>query len=183
MENTDRNQKCGLAKKRWLASDDPGAKKEMDRIRDLCPTTRPEVRRKISERLKEIGHKPKIQGGNGRGLTVPQEKLLRLLGTSWIAEYVVPIGRKPGLPTHYKLDLADPMRKITIEVDGNSHYALVRQAQDKKKTIYLQNHGWIVLRFWNHQILSWIDSGMPRDDYISMTLALNGINLTASKGS
>jgi len=68
-------------------------------------------------------------GGNGRGLSESQLMLQERLG--WATEYCISIKPcRPGYPTHYKVDLADPRLKIAVEVDGNSHRAhAVRQAQ------------------------------------------------------
>ncbi len=89
------------------------------------------------------------RGGNGRGLTVPEQTLLDALGSGWQAGFVVPIpnARRDGYPTHYKIDLADPERMIAVEVDGESHRS--RQDQDDRKTAYLESHGWTVIRFSN----------------------------------
>jgi hypothetical protein len=145
----------------WLKGDSEGARKQMERIRNLCPTSNPEVRKKISKRLKEIGHKPHIQGGNGRPMPIPQKNLLDALGKGWIGEFVVlPRTREPGYPTHYKIDIANPQKMIAVEVDGYSHVAEVRKAQDAKKDALLRHLGWTVLRFTNSQVLSSIDTVM-----------------------
>ncbi len=93
----------------------------------------------------------------------PQKKLFNALGDGWIAEYAVSLGgRIPGYPTNYKLDIAKPDIKLGIEVDGFSHVALERRAQDRKKDAMLNSLGWIVLRFTNKQIMSSIDIVMSQ---------------------
>lgn len=167
-------EKAGKGRSAWLKSEHPKAQAEMKRIAELNPTSRPEVREKLSRRLKEIGHKPPIQGGNGRGLTEPQRRLMEVLGMAWEAEYAVRLGpAKDGYPTNYKVDLANPETMIAIEVDGNSH--LSRRALDAKKDAKLASLGWTVLRFWNREILDWIDSGMPAESSISTTFKRHGI--------
>lgn len=162
----------------WLNSGDPRAIAHIERIRALNPMTRPEVRAKVSRRLKEIGHGPSERGGNGRGLTRPQAILLSALGPGWEAEFALSLGRRtPGYPTHYKIDVACPARRIAIEVDGPSHHS--RKAQDAKKDAKLASLGWTVLRFWNREILAWSDSGMPTESSISTTLRRHGILPTA----
>lgn len=162
----------------WRRSDDPKAIAEMERIRNLNPMTRPEVRAKVSRRLREIGHAPSVRGGNGRGMTRPQAILLSALGPGWEPEFAIPLGgRISGYPTSYKVDLADPAKRIAIEVDGNCHYS--RKDQDAKKDAKLTSLGWTVLRFWNREILAWSDSGMPTESSIFTTLRLHGILPTA----
>jgi len=42
---------------------------------------------------------------------------------------------------------------LAIEIDGNSHCLLSRQAQDRKKENFLKSLGWTVLRFTNQQVI------------------------------
>jgi len=168
--------KRGERRSAWLQSGDPKAKAEIERITALNPTSQPEVREKISRRLKAMQHAPSVRGGNGTGLTEPQAFMLAVLGSGWIPEYALSLGRRtPGYPTHYKLDLALPHHAIAIEVDGLSHHS--RRDQDLKKDEKLASLGWIVLRFWNRDILTWRDLGMPTGSSISMTLAEHGIQV------
>ncbi|MFH0981848.1 MAG: DUF559 domain-containing protein [Planctomycetota bacterium] len=119
------------------------------------PMESEKTRKKVSDTLKRTGHKPPVRGGNGMGLTVPQEMLLTALGTGWVAEFAIPTkkARDSGYPTCYKVDLANPKRRIAVEVDGNSHHPLKRQAEDRKQDALLESLGWKVLRFWNAEIL------------------------------
>ncbi len=97
--------------------------------------TYPETRAKLSATMKRIGKRPPVRGGNGTGLS-PCERLL---------------AEATGLPSHFKLDLADPTIKLAIEVDGNTHYG-DRKAADARKTAFLAGRGWTVLRFTNAQV-------------------------------
>ena len=99
-----------------------------------------------------MGHKPKIQGGNGRGPTIHQLALATALG--WEMEVIVPtkIKKGNGYPSCYKIDIGNPILRIGIEVDGSSHMALVRQEQDKRKDLFLISLGWKVLRFKNKEV-------------------------------
>ena len=122
------------------------------------PSKDPLIREKISKRLKEIKHKPVKRGGNGQGLTVPQELLLNTLeqeGAYVIPEYVVltKMKRGSGYPTCYKIDLAIVDKKIAIEIDGNSHCSILRQEQDLKKSLFLENLGWKVYHFKNKYVM------------------------------
>lgn len=155
--------KIGQKKKLWYQSGDPKAIAEIERIRLLNPTERPEVRAKISKILREMGHKPHVRGGNGRPMPVAQRKLLERLGEGWKAEYAQPIKpREKDYPTHYKIDIANPSLMIAIEVDGYSHMAMARRALDAKKDAKLRALGWKVLRFTNRVILDSIDTVMQQ---------------------
>jgi hypothetical protein len=117
------------------------------------------------------------QGGNGRDLPLPVLYLLHALGPDWRHEYAVSLGkRKPGFPTHYKLDIAHPVRMIAIEVDGQSHNGK-RRLLDKKKDTMMVSLGWRVLRFSNKEILNWMRIGMPKDVSMAMILKRHGIRL------
>ena len=176
VHNPEVAAKRGASVSKWIRSGSPEAQAQLDRIRDLKPMLNPETRAKVSRRLKEMGHKPSVRGGNGRGLTVPQSMMLAMLDDSWQAELAVPLGpREPGYPTHYKLDLGNAAMKVGIELDGHSHRS--RKALDRKKDDKLASLGWTVLRFWNNQILDWIAAGEPTGDSISTTLESHGIRL------
>lgn len=129
----------------------------VERMKNNNPMSNPAIREHVARRLKEIGHHPKIRCGNGCGLTVPQQNLMLALAETLevYAEYPIPtrMGKGSGYPTCYKVDIAVPSEMIAIEVDGNSHDALDRQAQDKKKTEFLSGLGWKVLRFRNKQVM------------------------------
>src|SRR5258706_1676888 len=168
--------KRGKKKSAWYRSGSPKALKELERIRNLNPMSDPNVRQEVCRILKAVKHKPSVRGGNGHGATLPQRIMHKILGSKWNMEYPLSLGKRiPGYPTHYKLDLANPEKKIAIEVDGFSHRS--RKKIDQKKDAKLASFGWKVLRFWNRDILTWNDTGMPRDTYISMTLAQHGILL------
>ena len=103
----------------------------------------------------------KIRGGNGKGMTKPQKLIFDKLGCGWFAEYkVIPennLREKYKTPTHYKIDIANPILKIAIEIDGKSHKYLKRQEQDRRKTRVLELMGWSVYRFTNEEILKNVD--------------------------
>lgn len=110
----------------------------------------PESRKNISNTLKRIGHKPKIQGGNGRPIPIPQKKLADALG--WQTEFAVYIPKSKWVCL--KIDIANPSLMIGIEVDGGSHCSLARQKQDAEKMQALQSLGWTILRFSNKQVMA-----------------------------
>jgi very-short-patch-repair endonuclease len=43
-----------------------------------------------------------------------------------------------------------------VELDGDQHD--LERERDAKRTAYLELHGFRVLRFWNHEVLSEIES-------------------------
>lgn len=177
VHNPEVSAKVGKSISAWWQT--PGASAQRARISALNPMTDPAVREKVSRQLKAMKHGPSVRGGNGKGLTKAQSALLDVLGPSWCTEWSISLGqRMPGYPTHYKLDLARPDLKIGIEADGNSHYS--RKEQDRKKDEMLDLLGWTVLRFWNQDILSWIDTGMPTGSSISTILEAHGIRPSVS---
>lgn len=127
-----------------------------ERMRLNNPMANLETRKKMSETLHRIGHKPIIRGGNGKPLSPAHQMLSDAIGCPWKDEFIVVTNtyRGSGLPTHYKIDIAHPFKKIAIEVDGNSHCALSRQSQDKKKELFLSKLGWTVIRFKNEEVLN-----------------------------
>lgn len=99
-----------------------------------------------------------MRGGNGTGPTEPQRRLAEALG--WPTEVVIPTGqrRKGGLPSHYKVDVGNRDLKVAVEVDGGSHASLARREQDRRKTEWLTEQGWTVLRFTNREVLADVEA-------------------------
>lgn len=122
------------------------------RMRTNNPMFNPEVKERAMTTLRNSGKwKPSVRGGNGKALPVPQQLLAVALG--WPTEHAVPTGMrflKIGHPTCYKIDIANPILKVAIEVDGRSHHS--RKAQDARKTSFLESLGWTVLRFSNQEV-------------------------------
>src|SRR5882672_2699191 len=171
----------GQSRSSWLNSGKPKAQAELARFSTINRMHLPETRAKLSRALKERNHKPSVRGGNGHPMTEAQAALKAVMSGNWTAEYALSLGRlKPGYPTNYKIDLANEGLKIAIEVDGHSHRS--RKHLDQKKDEMLISLGWTVLRFWNWDILTWIDTGMPMENFISMTLAQHGIQVSRSVG-
>jgi len=115
---------------------------------------REETKRKLSAAHKTSGHKPKVQGGNGR--VAPCEAMLReMLQPYWISQYSVKTNkpRGSGYAAAYKLDFALPFKKWGLEVDGNSHTA--RKHLDAKKDSLLASLGWCIFRVTNAQVRAW----------------------------
>ena len=139
-------------------------KSSSERMKENNPMLNQEVRTKVSNALKKMGHKPAIQGGNGRGMTAFQKQLYDRLGSEWTPEYIVKtkLTSKDGYPHHYKIDIASESHRIAIEIDGGSHCTVKQKDKDIKKTNLLQNLGWTVFRFTNKQIKNDIDSVLEK---------------------
>lgn len=125
------------------------------------PIKNPANRIKAQRVLRERGY-TMLNGGNGRGLTVPQALLQQRL--RWAAEVAIPTNqpRGSGYPTAYKLDLADPVLRIGIELDGHSHYSAAARQRDAKKTAFLESLGWTILRFQNSEVIADTDAIVKR---------------------
>jgi hypothetical protein len=172
----ERGEKISQRVKEWYLSGSENAEKARERIRNLRPMRNPESLEKMKKAKK--GQKFVVRGGNGKGPTVPQKILYDALSGEWEMEHVIALGRhKDGYPTNYKIDIAHPILKIAIEVDGYSHMSKKVIAADKRKEKKLNSLGWKVLRFWNQEILTWKNTGMKTDSYISTILKSNGIQV------
>jgi hypothetical protein len=134
------------------------SKLSSERMKLDNPMKYPEIRKKASDRQKEINHKPIIQGGNGRGATVHQLNLYNEL-IKYDNSFEMEIIEKTGIlakefnsPRHYKLDIASRIHMLCIEIDGSSHNTLKIKECDKRKDNILNLKGWKVLRLSNFQI-------------------------------
>lgn len=98
------------------------------------------------------------RGGNGF-ITEPQRLLCEALGLpEENMEFAISTkglrGRFESPPTHYKVDIALPEKKLAVEVDGGSHKSLKWRYLDRRKTEMLTALGWRVVRFWNEEVLA-----------------------------
>jgi very-short-patch-repair endonuclease len=75
----------------------------------------------------------------------------------WNPEYFVqtdiPRGGKAASCIWYLIDIAFPIQKIAIEIDGGSHLCTAVKERDAKKDLRLADLGWTVLRLSNKQVL------------------------------
>jgi hypothetical protein len=134
-----------------------------ERMKKQNPMSNSETREKMTKKLRLMGHRPTILGGNGRGYTQAQKILAKELGRGWWLELPIPTGHcrdESDLPTNYKVDIANIYYGIAIELDGNCHHGEKARMEDEKKTKFLESKGWKVLRYWNHQVLNDLDSVM-----------------------
>jgi len=128
-----------------------------ERMKKNNPMSNPASKEKMINSLKKAGTKPHVLGGNGRGYSRGQKKLWKALGRGWWAEFIVPTGQRgdgTGLPTHYKIDLANSYYGIAIEIDGGSHTGIQAKQEDERKTKFLRSKGWKVLRYRNKEVLN-----------------------------
>lgn len=58
----------------------------------------------------------------------------------------------------YIVDFACPQKRLIVEVDGSQHGDAGRAVADEVRTDRLERDGWIVLRFWNDDVLRDIDN-------------------------
>ncbi|WP_081525664.1 DUF559 domain-containing protein [Rhizobium sp. CCGE 510] len=58
----------------------------------------------------------------------------------------------------YIVDFACPAHRLIVEIDGSPHALASNISYDEIRTRRLQTDGWIVLRFWNDDILRDIDN-------------------------
>src|SRR6185436_10700947 len=104
-----------------------------ERMKANNPMRNPETRHKMIASNK--GRTFLARGGNGQ-LTMQQKALRDATGLP--VEFVITTGPVkhlfPSLPNHYKVDLADPLRKLAIEIDGKTHKLKKWKFFDKRKT-------------------------------------------------
>jgi hypothetical protein len=136
------------------------------------PMADPAARQKMKARLREIGHKPRKQGGNGRLRSLPHLALAHALGEGWESEVVVPtkIPKGNGYPTCYKIDIANRELMIGIEINGGSHCSIERQMQDRKKLDLLASLGWSVYRVSNERALCLYSTFKSRDTLLTLLM-------------
>lgn len=118
------------------------------RMRARNPMRRADVRDRMAATLREIGHRPRVRGGNGKPVPVPQATLAAFLG--WPTDVVVAPG-DGDRPYHYKLDIAHPTMMVCVEIDGGSHYSLARRESDRRRDARLASLGWLTFRFSNRE--------------------------------
>jgi very-short-patch-repair endonuclease len=70
------------------------------------------------------------------------------------------------------VDFASEEAKVVVEVDGSQHARSPRR--DRARTAALEARGFLVLRFWNNQVLDDMDVVL---DQITRTLANRGAHI------
>lgn len=56
---------------------------------------------------------------------------------------------------NYIVDFCAPKEKLIIEVDGSQH--MDDEIQDLERANYLQKKGYRILRFWNHEVMNYLE--------------------------
>jgi hypothetical protein len=109
------------------------------------------------QNLNERDRQHRMQGlhkGSGNHSDA-QVRLKRLLGSGWLFEYPVGTGSggiRKGMPSAYRLDLANPEKRINIEVDGTSHRYRNQSKKDKRRDRFLRRKGWRIIRIQNKDV-------------------------------
>jgi very-short-patch-repair endonuclease len=62
----------------------------------------------------------------------------------------VPIG-------HYIVDFACAEHRLVVELDGSQHALPEAVQMDEARSAYLASRGWVILRFWNDDVLRDLD--------------------------
>jgi len=75
--------------------------------------------------------------------------------------------RRQHVIVPYIVDFIALDNKLIIELDGGDHNKEENKRHDKRRTEFLENKGYLVLRFWNNDILKNIDGVL---DVISYNL-------------
>jgi very-short-patch-repair endonuclease len=60
----------------------------------------------------------------------------------------------------YIVDFVFFEKKIVVEIDGGQHSE--QQAKDAERDLWLRSQGFLVLRFWNHEVMQHADSVVAR---------------------
>jgi very-short-patch-repair endonuclease len=55
------------------------------------------------------------------------------------------------------VDFACVERKVIVELDGRQHATDAAETRDARRTEWLDAEGWLVLRFWNDDVLKSLD--------------------------
>ena len=66
---------------------------------------------------------------------------------------------------YYALDVAFPNLKLDVEADGHSHKTKLGKIRDAKRTKWITEHGWKIVRFSNARIVS--DTKAVRSELMS----------------
>lgn len=69
----------------------------------------------------------------------------RLAGYKFVRQY--PIG-------HYIVDFICREKHLIVEIDGGQHMTAIEY--DAQRSLFLENRGYQLLRFWNHDVLNQI---------------------------
>jgi len=119
---------------------------------DRSPFKQPEIHRKSVEIQRANGF-PNLNYDGAP--TIPQKLLFDHLPGATM-EFT--LSESNGL----RVDIAIPSLKLAIEVDGLSHMKRREKERDARKEQVLKARGWVMLRFWNAEILGDLASVLAR---------------------
>jgi very-short-patch-repair endonuclease len=63
---------------------------------------------------------------------------------------------------NYVVDFVSFEKKLIIELDGASHASVENKDNDVVRTMWLESEGFQIIRFWNSEVTSNIDSVMMK---------------------
>ena len=52
----------------------------------------------------------------------------------------------------YIVDFLCPEKNLVVEIDGGQHNEGNNVESDRKRTMYLENNGYKIIRFWNNEV-------------------------------
>ncbi len=65
---------------------------------------------------------------------------------------------------YFIVDFCCPERSLVIELDGGQH--ATRMEADRERTEFLEQSGYRVLRFWNHEVIGDMEAVLLRIDHV-----------------
>jgi very-short-patch-repair endonuclease len=74
----------------------------------------------------------------------------------------------------YIADFVCAKAKLIIELDGETHSTAEERAHDARRTAFLENQGWRVVRFWNAEVYQNID-GVVATIEQALSVAFEGV--------
>ncbi|HTE16203.1 MAG TPA: endonuclease domain-containing protein [Burkholderiales bacterium] len=97
--------------------------------------------------------RPKLQRRLRNNMTDAEQRLWRFLRRKQVSGFKF---RRQHPFGDYIIDFVCLEAMLAVEVDGGQHHA--RLAEDTPRTEYLKRAGFHVLRFWNNEVMTEIDS-------------------------
>lgn len=156
------------------------AQRSSERMKKNNPSRMPGVVEKILATKRRNGTLGFISRGGHPKKTREQEAVAQTLNLPM--EFPIctksVIGLLPSLPHCYLVDIADPVSKVAIEIDGGTHDSKHQKFIDKRKETVLEALGWKVLRFLNSDVQLDLE-GVVKEIKQCITLRLKRIITTS----
>ena len=135
--------------------DEPQGKYLIEKYLSLPPLPNPPPRGGRAFKKRQYSLFAKIKAKELRKNMTDAEQILwyflranRLLGLKFKRQQ--PIG-------NYIVDFVNFQNKLVIELDGSQHYENINIEKDNKRTKFLEENGYKILRFWNNDIFEDIE--------------------------